>query len=205
MINSFDKNSKTILVSNTRPYSDSNSIAADIASILARKGKKIAVIDADLRHPYMHKVFGVKNNAGLAGILLQDQPIQKIRQFVNQQHISLISAGHLAANADDPLKSKAMEDMVERLKIMFDKVIIHGPAFSYLEASSLAGMVDNLVLLVHPGHVKTRMYQSIVERFQKKGTRIVGVVMRDQPKQVSSQSAFLDRLLTYDRQVQKTI
>jgi Mrp family chromosome partitioning ATPase len=41
----------SILVSNTRPYSDSNSIAADLARIIARNGKSVALIDADLRHP----------------------------------------------------------------------------------------------------------------------------------------------------------
>jgi len=197
-------NLKSILISNTRPYSDSNSIAADLAGIIARKGKRVALIDADLRHPYMHKVFGIPNHNGLVDILAGKLPVSKAIQQVKQKNISVITAGCLPEDASDPLNSRRMKDLIKQLKRGFKKVIIHGPAFSYLEASSLAGMVDGLVLLIHPGHVKTQMYQAIVDRFQINDTKIVGIVMRDQPKHNNSQSVFINRLLTFDRQTRQS-
>lgn len=117
----------------------------------------------------------------------------------------MITAGFLPENEPDPLNSAEMQKLIDELKTSYKKVIIHGPAFSYLEASSLAGMVDGLILLIHPGHIKTQMYQSMVDRFQKNGTEIIGIVMRDQPKHNTGQSAFIDHLLTFDRQVQQTL
>lgn len=76
---------KSILVSNTRPYLDSNSIVADLARIIARNGKSVALIDADLRHPYMHKVFGISNQYGLVNILNKSQPKSKVIQLVKQR------------------------------------------------------------------------------------------------------------------------
>jgi Mrp family chromosome partitioning ATPase len=75
-------NLKSILISNTRPYSDSNSIAADLAEIIAKKGKRVALIDADLRHPYMHKIFGIPNHNGLVDILTGKLPASKVIQQV---------------------------------------------------------------------------------------------------------------------------
>lgn len=196
---------RSILVSNTRPYSDSNSIAADLAGMIAKKGRHVALLDADLHHPYLHKVFDIPNRVGLVDILRNKLPVSNAIQDVKPENLSVITAGHLPENSEDLLISPEMSTLIENLKEMFDKVIIHGPAFMYLEASSLAGLVDGVVLLIHPGHVKTQMYQSIVDKFQKTDTKIVGVVMRDQPKHNSGQSAFIERLLTFDRQVRQSI
>ena len=193
---------KSILVSNTRPYSGSNSIAADIARIIAVNGKSVVVIDADMRHPYMHKVFGISNHCGLWDLICGRQPKAEVIQCNKNSNVSVITAGNLPDKQTNPLNSIQMQELIVELGSNFEKIIIHGPAFCYLEASSLAGKVDGLVLLIHPGHIKTQMYQSMVDKFQKNGTRITGIVMRDQPKHDTGQSAFIDRLLTFDRQVQ---
>jgi Mrp family chromosome partitioning ATPase len=97
-----------------------------------------------------------------------------------------------------------MSSLLSQLNAEYDKVIIHGPPFFYSEATSLAGKVDGVVLLIHPGHTKSDPSQAIMEKFQKTGATIIGIVMRDQPKYQVNQSAFIDKLLTYDRRARLT-
>ena len=85
------------------------------------------------------------------------------------------------------------------LKEKFDKIIIHGPPFFFSEATSLAAQVDGVVLLIHPGYNKTDTSRAIIDKFQRTGATMIGIVMREQPKHQANQSAFIDRLLTYDK------
>ena len=85
------------------------------------------------------------------------------------------------------------------LKEEFDKIIIHGPTFFFSEATSLAAQVDGVVLLIHPGYNKTDTSRAIIDKFQRTGATMIGIVMREQPKHQANQSTFIDRLLTYDK------
>lgn len=190
---------KSILVTNTRPYSDSNSIAADLAALIAQNGKRVALIDADLRHPCVHNLFNIPNRVGLVDILHGHRTPAGVMHSINGRGLFVLPAGKLPAASKDLLLSPEMDNLLKLMDKQFDKIIIHGPPFFYTEASSLAGQVDGVVLLIHPGHIKTDTSRAIIEKFQKTGATIFGIVMRDQPKHLSNQSAFIDRLLTYDR------
>jgi len=190
---------KSILVTNTRAYSDSNSIAADLAMLIAQNGKRVALIDAALRNPYVHRLFDIPNRVGLVDILLGRRSPSGIMQSAGGNNLYLLTAGQLPNTSQDLLASPEMKKFLKTIDAQFDKIIIHGPPFFYSEASSLAGLVDGVVLLIHPGHAKSEPSKAIIEKFQKTGATIIGIVMRDQPKTLHNQSDFIDRLLTYDR------
>jgi len=57
------------------------------------------------------------------------------------------------------------------------------------------------VMLIHPGHTRSETSSAIIEKIQKSGATLIGIVMREQPKLPINQSAFIDRLLTYDRNI----
>jgi Mrp family chromosome partitioning ATPase len=59
--------------------------------------------------------------------------------------------------------------------------------------------VDGVILLIHPGYNKDETSRVIIEKFQKTGATIIGIVMRNQPKNQLNQKAFIDRLLSFDR------
>jgi capsular exopolysaccharide synthesis family protein len=198
------KSIKSILVTNTRAYSDGNSVAADLAVLVAQNGKRVALLDADLRRPLIHSLFDLPNRVGLVDILQGKRSFSAVMHSVNSNHLFVLTAGKLLAAGSDLFALPKMSDLLRQLKDEYDKVIIHGPPFFYSEATTLAGKVDGVVLLIHPGHTKADPSQVIMEKFQKTGATIIGIVMRDQPKYQVNQSAFIDKLLTYDRRARIT-
>jgi capsular exopolysaccharide synthesis family protein len=198
------KSIKSILVTNTRAYSDGNSVAADLAVLVAQNGKRVALLDADLRRPLIHSLFDLPNRVGLVDILQGKRSFSAVMHSVNSNHLFVLTAGKLPAAGSDLFALPKMSDLLRQLKDEYDKVIIHGPPFFYSEATTLAGKVDGVVLLIHPGHTKADPSQVIMEKFQKTGATIIGIVMRDQPKYQVNQSAFIDKLLTYDRRARIT-
>ncbi|MCJ7519281.1 MAG: CpsD/CapB family tyrosine-protein kinase [Anaerolineaceae bacterium] len=198
------KSIKSILVTNTRAYSDGNSVAAELAALIAQNGKRVALVDADLRRPLIHSLFDLPNRVGLVDILQEKRSLSAVMHSVNSNQLFVLTAGKLTGSGIDLFALPKMSSLLSQLNAEYDKVIIHGPPFFYSEATSLAGKVDGVVLLIHPGHTKSDPSQAIMEKFQKTGATIIGIVMRDQPKYQVNQSAFIDKLLTYDRRARLT-
>lgn len=191
---------RTILVTSTKPFPDGSSVAADIALMVARNGQRVALIDADLRRPFLHHLFNLPNQSGLMDLLHEEQPLESLIHSVNSNHLFVLTAGLNNNGKSNPFDSPAMGKLFNQLLGKFDKVIIHGPPFTSPEIISLASKVDGLLFLIYPGAVKPDNSSRIMRPFQKIGARVIGVVMRDQPKYQFNQSAFLDKLLSYDRQ-----
>ena len=192
------KSFKSILVTSTRSFADSNSVAADIATLVAHHGKQVALVDADFRHPVIHKLFDLPNRVGLYDILSGRRSPLAVMHHLNNSHLSILPGGILRKGSGDLIGSPKMQDLLQLLKNQFDKVIIQGPPFFFSEAATLAAQVDGVVLLIHPGYSQVETPQAIINRFQKTGATIIGIVMRNQPRHQLEQSAFKDRLLAYE-------
>lgn len=190
---------KTLLVTSTRVYPDGNSVAADIATMVAHSGKRVALLDADLRRPLVHSLFNLPNRVGLMDVLHGERAVSGLLHSVNNNHLFVLTAGINNNGKTDPFSSVEMGRLLDQLKSDYEKVIIHGPPFFHEEAITLAAKVDGVILLIHPNHTRSDSARVIMDKFQKSGARIIGVVMRDQPHYQMKQSAYIDKLLTYDR------
>lgn len=193
------KSIKTILVTNTRSFTDNNSVAADLAVMIARNGERVALIDADLRRPIIHILFQLPNRVGLSDILQNHRSPLTVMHDREEDNLSILTSGRLPTSCFDIFNSLIMKKSMQILKEKFDKIIIHGPPFFFTEATSLATQVDGVVLLIHPGYNKTDTSRAIIDKFQRTGATIIGIVMREQPKYQARQSVFIDQLLAYDK------
>jgi len=193
------KSIKTILVTNTRSFTENNSVAADLAVMIAQNGKRVALVDADLRRPIIHTLFQLPNRVGLSDILQNRRSPLAVMHNQEGGHLSILTSGRLPTNCFDIFNSAKMKESMQILKEKFNKIIIHGPPFFFTEATSLAAQVDGVILLIHPGYNKTDTSRAIIDKFQRTGATMIGIVMREQPKHQANQSAFIDRLLAYDK------
>jgi len=195
------KSIKSILVTNTRSYTDSNSVAADLAQMIAQTGKWVLLVDADFHQPILHQIYQLPNRIGFSDVLAGKRPASEIIHFNPELHLSIIPSGRKPTAGFEPGFQKRLNEFLQEQKSCFDKVIIHGPPFFYNETASLAGGVDGVILLIHPGYAKSETSKAIIEKIQRSGATIIGVVMRNQPKHPLNQTAFIDRLLSYDKGV----
>jgi len=193
------KSIKSVLVTTTRAYSQEGSMAADLASMVAQNNKRVALIDADLRKPMIHTLFNLPNRVGLIDVLQSNRHLSAAMHPVNGSPLFVLPTGRHDARTMDVFKTASMAELLDQLRAQFDKIIVHGPPFFYTETTTLAGLVDGVVLLIHPGHSKSDPSRAIIEKIQKTGATVIGIVMRDQPRPPINQSTFINRLLSYDR------
>jgi len=193
------KSIKSILVTNTRSYSDSTSVAADLSGLIAQSGKRVLLVDADMHQPIIHQVFNLPNRVGLSDLLSGERSPSEIMHYIKEAKIHVITSGKAKSNPVESVHSTQMIQFLQGQKDQFDKIIIHGPPFFYAETAIMAALVDGVILMIHPGYAKSETSKAIIEKFQRSGATIIGIVMRNQPKHTLNQSAFIDRLLSYDK------
>ena len=87
------KSIKSILVTNTRSYSDSTSIAADLAGLIAQSGKRVLLVDADLHQPIIHQIFNLPNRVGLSDVLSGERNPSEIMHYIKESKIQVITSG----------------------------------------------------------------------------------------------------------------
>ena len=193
------KSIKSILVTTTRSYSDSTSMAADLAGLIAQSGKRVLLVDADLHQPIIHQIYNLPNRVGLCDVLSGARSPSEIMHYLKDAKIHVITSGKDKSNPIECVHSAQMVQFLQVQKDQFDKIIIHGPPFFYAETATIAALVDGVILIIHPGYAKSETSKAIIEKFQRSGATIIGIVMRNQPKHTLNQSAFIDRLLSYDK------
>jgi len=195
------KSIQTIMVTNTKAYASGSSMAADLAAMVAQNGKRVMLIDADLHRPLVHNLFNLPNRVGLIDVLLNRRPLAGTIHKLEDRNLYVLTAGKWEAPLMDVFATEKMKTLLKQVKRQYNKVIIHAPPFFYSETTTLAGLVDGVVLLIHPGHTRSEISNAIIEKIQKSGATLIGIVMRETPKVPINQSSFIDRLLTYDRHI----
>jgi len=196
-----DKKMQAILVTSTRSYVNNASIAADLATLVAQSGKKTILLDADLKRPVIHRFFDLPNRVGLSDILQGKRTASAIAHSLIDGNLHIITSGTPPDISKEAIGSQATRDLIQQLKQEYEKIFIHGPAYFYNEAIVLAAQVDGVILVINPSYARSEATQTILERFQKTGSTIIGIVMREQPKYQSNQSTFINQLLNYDKRI----
>ena len=190
----------TILVTNTRACPDGAFIASGLAKMLASKGTRVVLIDADLHRPLLHKRFGLPKGFGLSDLLnTHRSPLSMLNHRENGK-LAILTGGNDTGSIFKLFPSEKFRNHLEILKNEFDQVIIQGPPFFYAETLDLAVLVDHVVLLIHPAYNKTKTSQAILERFQRTGAALVEIAMREQTHNQAKLLATIDRILTFNQQ-----
>jgi capsular exopolysaccharide synthesis family protein len=162
-------------------------LAANLAAAVAATGTDVVLVDADLRRPALHEILGVKNERGLAGVLLAKRSVRtlmrRVARQVGQEHLWLVTAGEPVPNPSLVLASPRLREALDLLKKRFEFVIIDGPAEGLAPgAGLLASLADATVLVVRSGSTRQeqgwRCKQAIS---QTAGANLIGVVFNRAP------------------------
>jgi capsular exopolysaccharide synthesis family protein len=153
--------------------------AANLAAVLAQSGKKVILVDADLRRPTQHRVFEMSNSTGLTGALLEEKA--NLNEFMREDiidNLNVMSSGPLPPNPSELLGSKRMADLIAQLQGLCDIVIFDtAPVMSVADATALAGHVDGVLLVVDSGHTRRKMARMSYEALSAVGANVMGVVL----------------------------
>ena len=175
---------RSFLLTSTRPNEGKSTSAFALASVLASTGKRILLIDGDMRNPSLHRMLGIENSAGLSNNLSGTDDLKQLIHEKIAFGFDVMTAGPIPPNAAELLSSSRIRELVARLSIDYDTVIIDAPpVLGLADIPLIADAVEGVIYTIEAGGVKLRGIQSAVERVRSSRAHIFGgIVTKVQPQ-----------------------
>ena len=176
---SLDRSIHTLLVTSVAPHEDKSITVANLAVSLAQGDKKTILVDADVRRPTLHTLFGLNNDKGLTSLFIDAKgPIEPALQDVNVPNLQVLTSGPLPPNPAELLGSQRMLDVIEALKARADIVLFDAPpVIAVTDASVLGTRVDGVLLVVQAGQTRREQAKRAKQQLEKLNIRVVGAVL----------------------------
>jgi capsular exopolysaccharide synthesis family protein len=147
---------------------------------MAQAGSKVVLLDCDLRHPRLHKVFGLSRDAGMTNLLVGNMEADKVFQRTDVPNLYVIPSGPIPPNPSEILGSKRMKELVAILKKKFDRVIIDSaPISAVTDASILSRIADGIVLVIRAHRTPREVVKNTLMQLENVDARIFGCILND--------------------------
>ena len=165
-------------------------IIANTAVAYAELGKKVLVIDGDMRCPVLHRIFGKKSDRGLSELLVSGDAIESIAgDYViatGRDGLDMITSGRIPPNPSELLSSKAMEKLIAYAKENYDIVFVDMPPICEVsDAGALAALVTGYLFAVRSGVTDDRSITDALDILEQVNAHVVGFVLNDVNPKVS--------------------
>jgi polysaccharide biosynthesis transport protein len=178
---------RTLLVTSTGPSEGKTTIVANLAAAFSQSKKRVVVMDADLRRPKIHRMFGLNNTKGLSNLFVDGERIQNVSQVDPElPNLLVIPSGDPPPNPAELLASTRMSQILEQISRHVDLILIDTPPSMVADAQILAARVDAVLFVIQPGKTRANMAKAAMESFRRSGARVIGVVMNRIPRNRSS-------------------
>ncbi|WP_374420394.1 GumC family protein [Novosphingobium arvoryzae] len=148
------------------------------ASGLARMGRRVVLVDADLRRPSIHRRVGYSNERGLTNLLTTQDPIESVMLPTSQESFFMIASGPVPPSPTELLSSTRMEEIVTELASKFDVVVIDSPPILGLaDAPVLSALVDGVVFVVESDRGRRGSLKTALRRLRAMRPVLLGAVL----------------------------
>lgn len=173
-----DKELHTLMVTSSQAGEGKTTTISNLAVIYAQEGKKVLLIDANMRKPSLHRVFSQLNHQGLSTLLTRHISIEDAIQETSINHLHLLPSGPVPSNPSELIDSKAMWELLETLEKQYDVILIDTPAILDVSDSViLSAMSDGVIMVAAAGKAKKDHLRKAKEQLSHVNARILGVVL----------------------------
>ena len=176
---SLDRVIHTLLVTSVAPNENKSLTVANLAVSMAQGDKKTILVDADVRRPALHTLFGLSNDKGLTSLFIDAKgPIEPALQAVQVPNLQVLTSGPLPPNPAELLGSQRMLDVIEGLKSRADVIVFDAPpVIAVTDASVLGTRVDGVLLVVQAGQTRREQAKRAKQQLEKLHIRVIGAVL----------------------------
>lgn len=178
LLTHIDQPPKVVLLTSCAPREGKTSIALCLARQQASAGRKVVVIDADMRRPRVHEALQLAREPGLVDLLLGEGTFEELVQIDQDSGAEILSAGRSIPNPPDLLRSERLGGLLDRLAETHDMVIIDSPPVAVASDSRiLASRAHVTVLVIRWAKTRREAVDHALGELRSAGTRIGGVVL----------------------------
>ncbi|MEA5512455.1 GumC family protein [Nodularia sp. UHCC 0506] len=174
---SSDKQLKTIVVTSSVPKEGKSSVSANLALAISQLGRKVLLIDADMRVPSQQKIWELSNTAGLSDVLVGQSQFNETVYRVTH-YLDVLTAGIRPPNPLALLDSECMALLIQYFSEHYDIVIIDSPPLLLAaDALTLSQMSDGILLVASPGVIDNSSADTVQEMLERCGYNVLGLVI----------------------------
>ena len=169
---------QAVLVTSSEPGEGKTTTALNLAIVAAQSGRRVVLVDADLRHSSLRQLMGLTNVRGLSDVLAGQATVAQVARAFEGSGLSLIACGARAPNPADLLDSREMRELVEQLRREADLIILDSPPLlAAPDSLVMADLCDAVVMVCVPGATHGRALQRARGLLNQIGRRVSGVVL----------------------------
>lgn len=169
---------KYLMMGSTRPAEGKSLSSVALADILSDRGKRVLLLDADMRHSGLSKYLEVSGGKGLSNILRGEEQWQPMVQTGSPYAFQVISSGRQPPNAAELLAGDRFAEFLKDLGEQYDHIIVDAPpVLGLADAPLIASAVDGVVMVIEANKGKMRMIAQSLDRLERGGGKVFGAVV----------------------------
>lgn len=173
-----DKEIKVMLVTSSTQGEGKSTTASNLAVAYAQQGKRVLIIDTDMRRPTVHYTFRVANGLGLSSLLTRQAELEKAVLPTKVDNLSILTAGPIPPNPAELLSSRAMEKLIEQLRGAYDVIILDAPPLLQVADSRITSkLTDGVILVIGCTTSDRQRVLKAKEQLELTEAKILGVVL----------------------------
>ncbi len=169
---------RAICISSASPQDGKTTVTANLAISIAQSGKRVVVIDTDMRRPRVHKAFGVSGKRGITSVIVGEATLDDVVQETAIPNLSVIACGPIPPNPAELLHRQRFIESIAEARGKYDMVIFDTPPLSAVaDAAVLAPQTDGMLVVVRANSTTRDAIRLVLRQMRDVGARVIGGVM----------------------------
>lgn len=178
-----DADTRSFVITSPVPGEGKTSTAVNLAIALAQTGKRVLVVDGDLRRPQIANLLGVEGAVGLTTVLVGRSTLEESIQVHRASGVHVLASGPVPPNPSEILQSHSTRELLGKLRVMFDVVLIDAPPLLPVADAAIMGTeADGVIMVVRHGRTTRDQLRQAGQRLNAVGARLFGAVVNMTPR-----------------------
>jgi capsular exopolysaccharide synthesis family protein len=175
-----NQDSRAYVVTSAGPQEGKTTASTNLAITLASTGKKVLLVDSDLRKPRIHKTFDIDGGKGLTSCLVGQKSVEECVTRTEIDNLSIMPSGPVPPNPAELLGSARMKELIAELKGKYDTVIFDSPPVVVVtDAAVLAAECDGAIQVIWAGHTSRKLIELGKEKLEATGAKVTGIILNN--------------------------
>lgn len=184
---SVDQDLRSLLVTSSGPSEGKSSTTANLGVVFAQQGKRVLLIDGDLRKPTVHYTFKLDNRTGLSTVLVGEKSLEETVKETDVPNLEILTCGPIPPNPSELLGSNSMKQMLQKAQETYDVVIFDTPpVLAVTDAQILANICDGSIIVARSEQTEYEAIQKAKDLLEPANAKLLGIVLNDVPQKKSN-------------------